>query len=762
MEENALKNIISDLEPKGVMKYFEKLCAVPRGSGKTQAATQFCIDFATEHGLRYYTDKTGNVVIYKNASPGCEKAEPVIIQGHLDMVWEKAPGVDFNFETQGLNLAVDGDYINASGTTLGGDDGIAVAMALALLEDNSIKHPPIEAVFTVDEETGMFGANALDTSVLKGRKMLNIDSEEEGTLLVSCAGGERAEVVYEGETMRAQGELFSVTLYGLHGGHSGTEIDKGYLSANKLMGEILGTLFEKNNIRICSVKGGTMDNAITRECTAVITTRDTRDFIYNFEKLRSELKQKYSGVEPGITLVASPGTCGFSQLSFDAGATRSVINLLKELPQGVISMSKKIDGMVETSLNMGVLKTEQNKVIFVFSVRSSVDSKKEELVESVRRTAEAHGATVRTHSSYPAWEFVENSPLQKVMTDVYHRQYGSDLNVTAIHAGLECGIFCGKIKGLDCVSFGPDILEIHTTRERLSISSVQRVWKYLLAVLEELGGKPDPASKIKRAKKTEKTPEEKKNFSLNNLRWSYMSDNARAFVLMVGFVLIIVWFLFLYLLITEKIEIPKTDRHYNNAVEYIEQGDYESALEELRHYDIDEMVKKKDAYDLYRICKSHEKYKKGDYEEALDEYYLGDKILRYQSPEVVNDIKEFGKKVKKEYQSSSNREVSERQSLKERERERESSKKARESSEAAERSEREKTSQTTERYTAPLVVYDTTKKKKYYEETTTAKSSYDYDEYGVDEFGDAEDFYDWYYDDFYDFEEAEEYFNEYY
>lgn len=489
---------LKGIEPESVMKYFEALSAVPRGSGKTQAATQFCIDFATEHGLRYYTDKTGNVVIYKKGSPGFENSEPVIIQGHLDMVCEKAPDVSFDFETEGLKLAVDGDYINASGTTLGGDDGIAVAMALAILEDDSIKHPPIEAVFTVDEETGMFGAAALDTSVLKGRKMLNIDSEEEGTLLVSCAGGVRADVIFEAETALAFGDAYTVTITGLHGGHSGTEIDKGYISANKLMAEVLGTLSEKNNIRLCSVNGGTMDNAITRECKAVVTTRDVHAFEYEVEKLRRDLKRKYANIEPGFALY--PTERELPEKSFDAGSTRLVIGLLKELPQGVISMSKKIDGMVETSLNMGVLKTEQNKVTCVFAVRSSVDSKKENLVESIKKTAAAYGATVRTHSSYPAWEFVENSPLQKVMSDVYMRQYGKKMNVTAIHAGLECGIFCGKIKGLDCVSFGPDILEIHTPRERLSISSVERVWKYLLTVLEELCGEPTPAAAKKRGK----------------------------------------------------------------------------------------------------------------------------------------------------------------------------------------------------------------------------------------------------------------------
>lgn len=736
---------LKGIEPESVMKYFEALSAVPRGSGKTQAATAFCVDFAKEHRLEYYTDETGNVVIYKKGSPGFENSEPVIIQGHLDMVWEKAPGVDFNFETQGLNLAVDGDYINACGTTLGGDDGIAVAMALAILEDDSIKHPPIEAVFTVDEETGMFGAAALDTSVLKGRKMLNIDSEEEGTLLVSCAGGVRADVIFEAETALAFGDAYTVTITGLHGGHSGTEIDKGYISANKLMAEVLGTLSEKNNIRLCSVNGGTMDNAITRECKAVVTTRDVHAFEYEVEKLRRDLKRKYANIEPGFALY--PTERELPEKSFDAGSTRLVIGLLKELPQGVVSMSGKIDGMVETSLNMGVLKTEQNKVTCVFAVRSSVDSKKENLVESIKKTAAAYGATVRTHSSYPAWEFVENSPLQKVMSDVYMRQYGKKMNVTAIHAGLECGIFCGKIKGLDCVSFGPDILEIHTPRERLSISSVERVWKYLLAVLEELCGEPTPAA----AKKEEKPVKETASFTTKSHKHHINMTKEKMSLILLA---VCVSFMILCILFSKEIiRFPVPKYPYKNAVAYIEQGNYEAAYKVLDvNYTLEEMKNIDDALALYKICSSHVEYKKGNLEKALSDYRQGDRLIRSQSPEVVNEIKEYGSRVRDEYESSLKQKEAEKRELQSVEEER----KCKEEEEK--RTEYSTTVKTEERYTAPLVIFDTTIKRYYYEETITEKK-YNSD---VDEFGDAEDFYDWYYDDFYDYEEAEEYFDEYY
>ncbi|MBR0122123.1 MAG: aminoacyl-histidine dipeptidase [Clostridia bacterium] len=736
---------LKGIEPKGVMKYFEKLCDVPRGSGKTQAATAFCVDFAKEHRLEYYTDETGNVVIYKKGSPGFENSEPVIIQGHLDMVCEKAPDVSFDFETEGLKLAVDGDYINASGTTLGGDDGIAVAMALAILEDDSIKHPPIEAVFTVDEETGMFGAAALDTSVLKGRKMLNIDSEEEGTLLVSCAGGVRADVIFEAETALAFGDAYTVTITGLHGGHSGTEIDKGYISANKLMAEVLGTLLEKNNIRLCSVNGGTMDNAITRECKAVVTTPDRFSFVNEAKKLNAELMKKHGEVEAGINLFCAK--CDLPNESFDKSSTVSVIGLLKELPQGVISMSKKIDGMVETSLNMGVLKTEQNKVTCVFAVRSSVDSKKENLVESIKKTAAAYGATVRTHSSYPAWEFVENSPLQKVMSDVYMRQYGKKMNVTAIHAGLECGIFCGKIKGLDCVSFGPDILEIHTPRERLSISSVERVWKYLLAVLEELCGKPTHAA----VKKAEKPVKETASFTTKPHKHHINMTKEKMSLILLA---VCVSFMILCILFSKEIiRLPVPKYPYKNAVAYIEQGNYEAAYKVLDvNYTLEEMKNIDDALALYKICSSHVEYKKGNLEKALSDYRQGDRLIRSQSPEVVNEIKEYGSRVREEYESSLKQKEAEKRELQSVEEER------KRKEEEEKRTEYSTTVKTEERYTAPLVIFDTTIKRYYYEETTTEKK-YNSD---VDEFGDAEDFYDWYYDDFYDYEEAEEYFDEYY
>lgn len=478
------RKILSDIEPKNVMRFFEALSAVPRGSGKTAAATAFCVGFAKQRGLRYYTDSTGNVVIYKGGSAGRENETPVIIQGHLDMVWEKEAGSDFDFETQGLNLEVNGDYISAAGTTLGGDDGIAVAMALAVLDDDSLSHPPVESVFTVDEETSMVGASALDAGVLSGRRMLNIDSEEEGTLLVSCAGGARVDILFDGSLTEAGGDAFKITLGGLHGGHSGTEIDKGYASANKLMGEVLAALYDNCDCFIADINGGTMDNAITRECSCVIFTENPQPVYDIIDRLNNEFKTRYSETEPTLSLKVSPreaaGKC------FDSASSKTLAYLLNELPWGVISMSKNIENLVETSLNLGVLRTDDATVSATFAVRSGVDSEKEKLIKELECIAAEFGADMKVYGEYPAWEFTENSPLQKTMTDVFYEMYGGKMNVAAIHAGLECGIFCGKIKGLDCVSFGPDILEIHTPRERLSISSVERTWRYLIKVLERI------------------------------------------------------------------------------------------------------------------------------------------------------------------------------------------------------------------------------------------------------------------------------------
>ncbi len=475
--------ILENIKPEKVFGFFEEISAIPRGSGHNDKIKEYCENFAKQRNLKYISDDAGNVIIFKDASKDRLSAEPVIIQGHLDMVWEKDEKCNICFETDGLELAVDGDFVFAKGTTLGGDDGIAVAMCLALLDSDDIAHPPLEIVFTADEEIGMLGAVALDFSPLKAKRMINLDSEAEGTLWVSCAGGVRADIAlpvnYEDDNAAA----YKITVSGLHGGHSGAEIHKGYANANKVMGRVLGLLREKSEFNIVGISGGTMDNAITRESVCVVKT-DSCDIEKAVSEIYSEIKSDYISADPDIVIFAVKTECENKAMTSES--TSEVIDLLNELPSGVIAMSKEIEGLVETSLNLGILKTEGECVSFGFAVRSGIDGERDKLSQRLRDIAHQYSCSVDFYSEYPAWEYKKESQLREIMSALYNEMYGTEMAVTAIHAGLECGLFCGKIKGLDCVSFGPDMFDIHTPQERLSISSTERMWKFLLRVLENI------------------------------------------------------------------------------------------------------------------------------------------------------------------------------------------------------------------------------------------------------------------------------------
>ncbi len=478
------KHILGETEPSRVFYWFEELSAIPRGSGKTRAATRFCEEFAEKNGLPCLTDEAGNVIIKKSGSPGREQEPAVILQGHLDMVWEKAEGSDFDFEHSGLQLQADEKYVFARGTTLGGDDGIAVAMALALLEDDTLSHPPLEVLFTVDEEVGMKGATALDTSPLQGKRMLNLDSEEEGTLWVSCAGGVRTETDLPLQRAEAAGTVCTLTVSGLHGGHSGAEIHKGYANAVKETGKLLSRLFEHHDFGIVALAGGTMDNAITRvcECTLCLYS-DWADFAEAVREQGAILK-KECPADPDLQAALAPGSTDEQPLTRES--TKKVIGFICDMPFGVQAMSSRIEGLVETSLNPGITAIRGNTLHMSASVRSGVDKERERLTARLADLAKAYGADFDTHGAYPAWEFRKDSPLQKTMGDVFERMFGQKPVIKAIHAGLECGIFCGKIPGLDCVSFGPAILDIHTPQERLELGSVKRTWDYLIGVLKAM------------------------------------------------------------------------------------------------------------------------------------------------------------------------------------------------------------------------------------------------------------------------------------
>ena len=476
--------ILEHLEPRGVFRFFEEMCAIPHGSANTKAVSDWLMAFARERGLEAYQDQLNNVIIIKEATAGYENAPAVILQGHMDMVCEKAPDCEKDMEKEGLDLAVDGDTVYARGTTLGGDDGIAVAMALALLDADDIPHPRLEAVFTVDEEIGMLGAVGMeDVSMLRGRRMLNLDSEVEGVFTVSCAGGNLTKCTLPvcRETFGA--EFLTVTVGGLRGGHSGVEIDKGLGNACMLLGRVLTACGRETALRLVSVSGGLKDNAIPREASAVVAAADTREIRAVCARLDAELKNEYRTTDPEVFVSARDGGAG---LPMDEDSTRRILAFLTCAPNGIQAMSADIPGLVQTSLNLGILTTGDETVDASFCVRSSVDSQKQMLVERLECLTETLGGSVGVFGDYSGWEYRSDSPLRELLVEVFTEQYGHAPKIEAIHAGVECGIFAGKLPGLDCVSMGPDLTEIHTCRERLHIASVQRLWAMVLETLKRM------------------------------------------------------------------------------------------------------------------------------------------------------------------------------------------------------------------------------------------------------------------------------------
>lgn len=483
--------ILSELEPKAVFRYFEEICGIPHGSGNTEEISNYCVCQAEKKGLKVRQDEKGNVKIWKPGTPGHEAAEPVMIQGHLDMVCEKEAGHEIDFEKQGLKLELKENIISANGTTLGGDDGIAIAYALALLESEDIPHPPLEVVFTVDEEVGMLGADYLDCSDLQAKKMLNLDSEEEGYLLVSCAGGASVTVQLPVKGVKRKGIPARILVTGLKGGHSGMEIDKGRGNACRILGRVLYELKQNLIFHISTMEGGLKDNAIPREAAAELLLEKEEDVSLLMSELRrieGILQQEYRVTDAGVTLELEGKEAGSLEEKevWDSRSTESAITVLYSLPGGVQAMSQEMENLVQTSLNLGIMSTKEDKITFTFSVRSSVDSEKRELINRIRCLTEFAGGTVSVSGDYPAWEYRKDSPLRDIMVNKYRELYGKEPVVQAIHAGVECGLFAGKIPGLDCVSFGPDMKDIHTPKESMDVESVKRTWEYLLAVLEEI------------------------------------------------------------------------------------------------------------------------------------------------------------------------------------------------------------------------------------------------------------------------------------
>ncbi|MBO5198948.1 MAG: aminoacyl-histidine dipeptidase [Lachnospiraceae bacterium] len=483
----TVEEMCRDLDYKNVLQYFCDISRVPRGSGHNEKISNYLADFAKAHGLRYVQDETLNIIMYKPATPGYENHTPVIIQGHMDMVCVTAPGVEHDFENEPLELFVEDGYLGAKGTTLGGDDGIAVAIGMALLTDDTIEHPALELLITTDEETGMDGAKNLDASLLKGRYMLNLDSEEEGSVLVSCAGGLGARTVLPIKRESASGKKVRVTVSGLKGGHSGAEIHRWRTNALLLLARYLFEVRETAEYAMISMEGGEKTNAIPCLAAAdlVVDASEFEEFKEATAALLAKYQNELSAAEPDVMITLTEGDEGRYEIMHPNSFERMLF-LLLQAPNGVQAMSAAIEGLVETSLNLGIFKAAGDSALFCYSIRSSVGTAKYFVRDRLAYLAEFMGAEFIPGGEYPAWEYKQNSPLRDLFVRVFTEDYGHAPKVEAIHAGLECGLICEKIPDIDIVSLGPDMRDIHTPKERLGIESTIRVYQFLEHLLAEM------------------------------------------------------------------------------------------------------------------------------------------------------------------------------------------------------------------------------------------------------------------------------------
>lgn len=475
--------VLEGLKPEKVFGFFESICQIPHGSENTKALSDWLVAFAKDRGLEYYQDDLNDVIIIKEASEGYENSEPVIMQGHMDMVCDKVDGCTKDMKKDGLDLAIDGDYIYAEGTTLGGDDGVAVAFMLAILDDDSVKHPRFEAVFTVDEETGLYGAEAIDVSPLKGKRFINVDSEEEGILTVGCAGGVSAIAELPVTREACDGQAFEVGISGLLGGHSGTEIIIGGENAIRALGRLLFELQDLAGARIVRIDGGVADNVIPVSAKAVIVSPDGDKVKALCDEYREIFAHEFK-IDPDFKLTLTETSA--EEAPLDEASSLRATAYLTGTPNGIEKMTQGIDGLPQTSLSLGILRTNGDHLEYTFCIRSSVDTEREMLVRRLDNQIRVLGGSLRTEGPYPGWEYAAVSPLRDLVCEVYKDLYGKDMVIEAIHAGLECGYFAGKMPGLDCVSIGPDVKDVHTPNERLSISSTQRTWDLVTEVLARM------------------------------------------------------------------------------------------------------------------------------------------------------------------------------------------------------------------------------------------------------------------------------------
>ena len=478
---------LQNIKPKSVFKNFYNISQIPRGSGNEKAISDYLYNFAKNLNLEVIQDEALNIIIKKKATKGYENAPTVIIQGHMDMVCEKNQGTEHDFTKDPIKLVVKGDELYADGTTLGADNGIAVAYGMALLEDDTIEHPALEILLTTDEETGMSGAMALKKEHLNGTILLNIDTEEEGYLLVSCAGGirTRSGMKIEKEA-NSKDKTFALRVRGLKGGHSGCDIHLGRGNSNKIIGRVLKDLANTIDLNLVEINGGSKNNAIPREADALIaiTSSNEGQLKDNVSKWNGIIKNELSQSDPNVTIEIEEVNNNANV--FTKESTKKVIELLYLYPNGVNTMSTTIDNLTESSTNLGIVRTLDNEVEYDSAVRSSITTLKDEIVNRIKSITEVLGGEFEANAGYPGWEYNPNSKIREICKDVYKRVTGEEATIYAIHAGVEWGLFQEKLGDIDMISFGPNIRDAHTPNEHVSISSTERVWDYLLEVLKEI------------------------------------------------------------------------------------------------------------------------------------------------------------------------------------------------------------------------------------------------------------------------------------
>lgn len=479
---------IRGLEPKVLWNKFADLNAVPRPSKREERVIEFIKNFGKKLKLRTEVDSVGNVVIYKPATRGMENRKKIVLQAHLDMVHQKNNDTDFDFETQGIDMYVDGDWVRAKGTTLGADNGLGVATMMAILESDSIEHPAIEALFTIDEETGMTGAKGLSPDLLEGEILLNLDTEEDDEIGIGCAGGVdiTATKNYDEEKLPESYLTYSVKVKGLQGGHSGMDIIKGLGNANKMMNRLLFDTSKDLKLRIAEINGGGLRNAIPRESEAIVAIPDSEieSFKKEMESRAAEIKAEYLSLEPNLAVEIQKVT-GHTSI-MDLKSQRELLLALAGAHNGVYRMSPEIDGLVETSNNVANVTVKNGEIHIKCLTRSSVESSKNDLANSLKAVFELAGFAVKLSGEYPGWAPNSDSAILKTLDEIYEKMNGEKANIAACHAGLECGIIGSHYPKMDMISFGPTIRGAHSPDERASISSAQKYWKFLLEVLKNI------------------------------------------------------------------------------------------------------------------------------------------------------------------------------------------------------------------------------------------------------------------------------------